>query len=59
MPKAILESITNHDHSQCCNHIKIAFHMAGVTTPRQEALILVSIIDNKRIMQEQKERRYI
>lgn len=46
MPKAILEGITNHDHSQCCNHVKITFHMVGMTTPRQEALILVNIVDN-------------
>jgi hypothetical protein len=59
MPKAILESITNHDHSQCCNHIKITFHMAGMITHRQKDLVLVCIIDNKRIMQEWKERKYI
>jgi hypothetical protein len=48
MPKAILENNTNHDHP----HIKITFHMVGITTLRQEALILVNIIDNKIIMQD-------
>ncbi len=33
--------------------------MAGMITHRQKDLVLVCIIDNKRIMQEWKERKYI